>query len=97
MKIKIAVLAAILTATACLYACRTQQEHVQKAQEQILYFQDVRTDLCFALLRGDSRAGLATVPCDAILEHQIKPPVKRIGFIIENPNPNQLWEAIGPI
>ncbi len=100
MKLKTAVLAAIITAALSLYACqRSQQGIVQDMQQELIYFQDTSTKICFAMFssRNSNGLGLATVPCDMILEHQTKPPIQRIMYITPTSDPKLLWDPIGPV
>jgi hypothetical protein len=112
MKVRVAIIAAIVTASLCLYACKKEgYEKAKDAQQGLVYFQDTRTGLCFAFLEegfGETkRMGLAHVPCKAIEGHAettIQPvvscdagtPVQPIVWLSEIP-PLQLWEPIGPI
>ena len=52
-----------------LAACTTPREKVQEIHDELVYFKDHRSGLCFAywMYEGDSRCGvMSEVPCEKV-------------------------------
>lgn len=63
----------ILILCILLYSCRGKINSAKAAQENITYFQDPKTNLCFAQITSYSYGGhtlisIACVPCDSLVK-----------------------------
>lgn len=60
---------AIIVLSIVLAACTTPAERTREIHDELVYFKDHRTDLCFAfwMSEGDSRNSvMASVPCEKV-------------------------------
>jgi len=60
---------AIIALFAALSACDSPSDKARDIHDELVYFQDHRTGLCFAywMVDGDSRTGVMTdVPCEKV-------------------------------
>jgi hypothetical protein len=62
---------ALVICVGMIFGCQSKESKAGNFKEQLFYFKDHQTGLCFAAASAGYQGAMATVPCDKV-EHLLK-------------------------